>query len=137
MVDGMMTSGVQEVPAEIHLIMNRDGPEIHKRKQYDKLNVMDRVDEGNQVVRHALAKSVTWVERMGRERCGVFVGVMEFMDILVDHWVVEATMENIYQTIRERKKEDGGEDNFFPATCFFRDFKIYLAIPTVREDRGG
>ena len=90
---------------DVFTIVNEDGPEVDEAKEEDVGHLLQREDEGEDVVRHTLGPAVKWVESVRGVGTGHDPLVVRLVQGLVDAGVVQTTVDPVDEEIGEADEE--------------------------------
>ena len=131
-VDRVVARRVQKVAAKVHLVVNRDSPEVHHHKKTHEEYIVQGEQINKDVVRHTLTEAVDRVEGVRGEGRRELVRVMQLMDVLIDDRVMQATVEAVHHEVCECEEQHGREEEVGPAVI--GDVVVHFAVAAVRED---
>lgn len=87
------------------ILTDEDGPDVDEDKQDDICDFLQREDEREDVVRHALGEPVHRMKRVACERRGHDPFVMRLVKPLVHGRVVQGSMDPVYEEVRKGDEE--------------------------------
>ena len=85
--------------------MDEDCPDIDENEQRNIGHLVEREDEGEDMVRYALGPTVDWMESMTGERCRHDPFVVWLVESLVNVWMVETSVDPVDEEVREENEE--------------------------------
>lgn len=116
MVHGVAGSTVDNgAVGGILAVVNEDGPDVDEHKESNVGKLLQREEEGEDVVWQGLRVSIKWVECVRRERGRHNPLVVRLVKCLVNHWVVQSTVDPVDEEIGESDEEGELQDGV-PAT---------------------
>ena len=133
-VDGVVTSAVEERASKVHLIVNADSPAVDAEEEGKEQPVVDREQVDGDVVGDALAEAVHGVEGVAAKGGGVAIRVGGLVDQLVDEGVVQAAMGPVHQTVSKGEEETEAEDHVGPSVVI--DIGVDFRVPAEGEEGG-
>lgn len=95
---------------DVLAVMNEDGPQVDETEEEDVGELLQREDEGEDVVGHALGPSVKRVEGVRGEGGGHNPLVVRLVESAVDAWVVQTSVNPVDEEIGEEDKDGELED---------------------------
>ena len=134
-VDGVVTSAVEERASKVHLIVNADSPAVDAEEEGKEQPIVDGEQVDGDVVGDALAETVHGVESVAAKGGGVAIRVVGLVDQLVDEGVVQAAMGPVNQTVSEGEEETEAEDHVGPAVVI--DIGVDFRVPAEGEEGDG
>ena len=106
MMHGMACGAVYDrTVGYVFSVVDHDGPDVDEREQANIRQFLQGEYEWEDVVWYALGKAIKWVESVARKRCRHDPFVMRLMKCFVDLWVMEATVDPVYQEVGEEEEE--------------------------------
>ena len=125
-------------------IVDHDRPDLDESEESDVCELLKREDEGEEVVRHALAETVHRVEGVAGVGCRHDPFVVRFVQGFVDVGVVQATMDPVDAAVGEQEEERELEVVVGPAKepdCWVRGYVcegvVDEAVASDFGDEGG
>lgn len=95
---------------DVFAVVDEDGPDLHEDEEAQVRQLLEREDEGEEVVGDALEEAVDRVEGDGCVRRGHDPLVVRLVQRLVHHRVVQATVDEVHQAVGEEDEQRELED---------------------------
>nr|POE65074.1 hypothetical protein CFP56_34742 [Quercus suber] len=105
---------------DVLAVVDHDGPDLDEGEEGDVGELLQREDEGEEVVGHALRVAVERVEGVRGVRGGHDPFVVGLVDAFVQDWVVQRAVDPVDAEVGEHD-EDGELDDVVPATHPFEE----------------
>lgn len=100
---------------DIFTVVDHDGPDVDEHEKSNVGELLQREDEGEDVVRQRLSVAVERVESVRGERRGHDPLVVRLVQLLVNHGVVQAAVNPVDEEVGEAD-EEGELEKQVPAT---------------------
>lgn len=89
----------------VFAVMDHDSPDVDERKEADVCQLLQRENEGENVVRQALGKAIERVESVARKRGRHDPFVVWLMERLVQAGVMQTTVDPVDKEVGEEEEE--------------------------------
>lgn len=124
------------VVGEVLAVVDHDGPEVDKDEEEDVGHLLQREDEGEDVIRDGLGEAVDGVEGMAGVGRGHDPLVVRLVQALVDGGVVEAAVNPVDEEVGEDEEERELEEVVPQAGALLGDI-VELAVAADLEQEEG
>lgn len=136
MVHGVTSSAVDDFGVHgVFAVMDQHCPDVHHHEQANVGKLLQRKNEGEDVVRYALRKTVQWMESVAGEGRGNDPFVMRLMKLLVDEGVMQATVNPVDERVC-KKEEERELENVVPPPWSLGGCVINLGIAAYFGEEG-
>lgn len=117
------------VVGEVLAIVDQNAPEVDEDEEEDICSLLEREDEGENVVGHRLGETIQRVESMAGVRSGHDPLVVRLVQVLVDEWVVKVAVNPVDTEVGKEQEERELED-IVPHPGAFVGGVVKLAVAT-------
>lgn len=133
-----MASGAVDDRAvrDVLAIMNEDSPQVDETEEEDVGDLLQRKEEGKDVVRHALGPAVKRVKGVGSEGRGHNPLVVWLVESAVNARVVQSSVNPVDEEVGE-KDEDGELEDAVVGEGLLGDGVVELGVAADLEDEEG
>lgn len=121
---------------DVLAIMNEDSPQVDETEEEDVGDLLQREDEGEDVVGHALGPAVERVEGVGSERRGHNPLVVRLVESTVNARVVQSSVNPVDEEVGE-EDEDGELKDAVVGEGLLGDGIVELGVAADLEDEEG
>lgn len=105
-VERVASSAVYDgIVAEVFAIMDENSPEVDEDEEDNTRPLLHGENEGEDVVRQALAEAVDRVKGVAREGCGHDPFVVSLVEVLVDARVMQIAVNPVNAEVGEEKED--------------------------------
>lgn len=122
--------------SNVFAVMDQDGPDVDKGKENDVGELLEREQEGEDVVGQRLRVTVERVESMASVRAGHDPLVVRLVQVLVDLGVVEPAVNPVDAEVGEHD-EEGKLDDVVPHAGALLGLVIHFAVAAHFGDEEG